>query len=241
MGVERQDAPDRPAVAVVAERLAGDGDRLGPVGRPRGHGEHQDLGPRAEEGAECRPGGPGRCRARGGRSRGRGPGGGSRRASGSRRSGGRGRTGCRRGGRAGARSRSRWTSPAPRRLVEERRGPSRATVRASGRPTSLPDRIEHRASPILRVAIGPSDARPSRRRRRTARANLARPRKPVNRNGYGDRPRRVSRRRRRRGRRRPGPARSATGRPARPARARRPARAGPGGANRRRKPTTRSG
>ena len=51
VGVEGLDPPDRPAVAIVAERLVGDGDRLGPVGRPRGQGEHQDLGPRAEEGA----------------------------------------------------------------------------------------------------------------------------------------------------------------------------------------------
>ena len=52
MGVERLDAPDRPALAIVVERLAGHGDRLGPVGRPRGHGEHQDLGARAEEGPD---------------------------------------------------------------------------------------------------------------------------------------------------------------------------------------------
>ena len=52
VGVEGLDAPDRPALAVVVERLAGDGDRLGPVGRPRGHGEHQDLGARPEQGAE---------------------------------------------------------------------------------------------------------------------------------------------------------------------------------------------
>ena len=52
VGVEGQDAPDRPALAVVVQRLAGDGDRLGPVGRARGHREHQDLGARAEQGAE---------------------------------------------------------------------------------------------------------------------------------------------------------------------------------------------
>ena len=50
VGVEREDAPDRPPFAVVVQRLAGDGDRLGPVRRPRGHREHQDFGAGAEEG-----------------------------------------------------------------------------------------------------------------------------------------------------------------------------------------------
>ncbi len=49
VGVEGLDAPDRPAFAIVAERLARHGDGLGPVGRSRSHGEHQDLGPAAEE------------------------------------------------------------------------------------------------------------------------------------------------------------------------------------------------
>ena len=56
VGVEGQDAPDRPALTIVAERLAGDGNRLGPVGRARGHREHQHFGPLAEQGVRspCR-------------------------------------------------------------------------------------------------------------------------------------------------------------------------------------------
>ncbi len=65
MGVERGDPPDLPAVAVVVEGLARHRDRLGPIRRAGGHREHQDFGPRGEEGAECRPGGRGRYTARG--------------------------------------------------------------------------------------------------------------------------------------------------------------------------------
>ncbi len=49
---EGQDSPDGPALAVVVQRLAGHRDGLGPVGGARGQREHQDLGPRAEQGAE---------------------------------------------------------------------------------------------------------------------------------------------------------------------------------------------
>ena len=51
VGVERQDAPDRPALAIVGEGLRRDRNRLGAVGRPRGHGEHEDFGALAEEGS----------------------------------------------------------------------------------------------------------------------------------------------------------------------------------------------
>src|SRR5207302_1413103 len=50
--VKGEDAPDRPPLAVVGQRLAGDRDRLRAVGRARGHGEHQDLGPWPEKGPE---------------------------------------------------------------------------------------------------------------------------------------------------------------------------------------------
>ncbi len=50
MGVERLDAPDRPALAIVTKRLGRDRNRLGAVGRARGHREHEDFGARAEEG-----------------------------------------------------------------------------------------------------------------------------------------------------------------------------------------------
>ena len=145
MGVERQDAPDRPALAVVVERLAGDGDRLGPVGRPRGHGEHQDLGPRAEEGAECRPGGRGRCRARGRRSRGSGRGGGSRPAV---------RISPKWWSRPNWLSAWRATRPqeqvaldlagAARSASRNCRGQAVATGRTSGRPTIFRIEVEHR-------------------------------------------------------------------------------------------------
>ena len=52
MGVERLNAPDRPALAIVGERLRRDRNRLGPVGRPRGHREHEDFGPLAEKRAD---------------------------------------------------------------------------------------------------------------------------------------------------------------------------------------------
>ena len=52
MGVESQDAPDRPAFAIVAQRLLGHGDGLGLVRRSRRHREHQDLGPAAEQGTD---------------------------------------------------------------------------------------------------------------------------------------------------------------------------------------------
>ena len=52
MRVERQDAPDRPSLAIVAQRLGGHRDRLGPVGRAGGQREHQHLGARAEQGIQ---------------------------------------------------------------------------------------------------------------------------------------------------------------------------------------------
>ena len=51
MLVERHDPPGRPAVTIVLERLAGDGDRLGAVGGARGQGEHEDFGLGTEQGA----------------------------------------------------------------------------------------------------------------------------------------------------------------------------------------------
>src|SRR5262249_27067904 len=52
VGIEGEDPPGRPPLAVVLERLARHRDRLGPVGRPRGERKHQDLGPWAEESPE---------------------------------------------------------------------------------------------------------------------------------------------------------------------------------------------
>src|SRR5208337_2852146 len=47
--IECLDSPDGPALTVILECPRRHGNGLGPAGRPRGHGEHQDSGPRAEE------------------------------------------------------------------------------------------------------------------------------------------------------------------------------------------------
>ncbi len=49
MGIECLDPPDSPALAVILECPVRHGNGLGPAGRPRGHGEHQNSGPRAEK------------------------------------------------------------------------------------------------------------------------------------------------------------------------------------------------
>ena len=146
--------------AVVAERLLGDGDRLGLGGRARGHGEHQDLRCRGRRGRRGRPCGRGRCRARGRRSRGSARACGSRPGCGSRRSGGRGRTGCRRCGRPAGRSRSRWTSSARAVWREEIARPGARERRSGGRPAILRRKwsivASRRIGDRVRPAISPA-------------------------------------------------------------------------------------
>src|SRR5262249_4485071 len=50
--VEGVNSPDRPTFPIVGKRLGSDRDRLGPVGCPGSHGEHEDLGPLAEQGPD---------------------------------------------------------------------------------------------------------------------------------------------------------------------------------------------
>ena len=49
VGIKRQDAPDRPALAIVVEGLRRDRNCLGAVGRARCHGEHEHFGAPSEE------------------------------------------------------------------------------------------------------------------------------------------------------------------------------------------------